>query len=187
MNEEVLVHHGVKGQRWGVITKAYVPKGTHSAKTDQNKNGSKIQQRVQARLAKRRNAKLAKRQAKLPKKLKANKQATNDDAWDTLSVEQKKKMILQTKSAKVLYNNSDLFDSQELRDAYNRLRTLNNISEMASTTEKSKAENMRELVDNATKYANTAFNAMQTVNNVYAQATLLQKNLNEMFPEEVKK
>ena len=58
---------------------------------------------------------------------------------------------------------------------------------MASTTEKSKAENMRELVDNATKYANTAFNAMQTVNNVYAQATLLQKNLNEMFPEEVKK
>ena len=187
MNEEVLVHHGVKGQRWGVITKAYVPKGTHSAKTDQNKNGSKIQQRVQARLAKRRNAKLAKRQAKLPKKLKANKQATNDDAWDTLSVEQKKKMILQTKSAKVLYNNSDLFDSQELRDAYNRLRTLNNISEMASTTEKSKAENMRELVDKATNYANTAVNAMQTVNNVYAQATLLQKNLNEMFPEEVKK
>lgn len=187
MNEEVLVHHGVKGQRWGVITKAYVPKGTHSAKTDQNKKGSKIQQRVQARLAKRRNAKLAKRQAKLPKKLKANKQATNDDAWDTLSVEQKKKMILQTKSAKVLYNNSDLFDSQELRDAYNRLQTLNNISEMASTTEKSKAENMRELVDNATKYANTAVNAMQTVNNVYAQATLLQKNLNKMFPEEVKK
>ena len=114
MNEEVLVHHGVKGQRWGVITKAYVPKGTHSAKTDQNKKGSKIQQRVQARLAKRRNAKLAKRQAKLPKKLKANKQATNDDAWDLLSVEQKKKMVLQTKSAKVLYNNSELFDSQEL-------------------------------------------------------------------------
>ena len=187
MNEEVLVHHGVKGQRWGVITKAYVPKGTHSAKTDQNKKGSKIQQRVQARLAKRRNAKLAKRQAKLPKKLKANKQATNDDAWDTLSVEQKKKMILQTKSAKVLYNKSDLFDSQELRDAYNRLQTLNNISEMASTTEKSKAENMRELVDKATNYANTAVNAMQTVNNVYAQATLLQKNLNKMFPEEVKK
>lgn len=37
MNEEVLVHHGVKGQRWGVITKEYVPKGTHSAKTDQKK------------------------------------------------------------------------------------------------------------------------------------------------------
>lgn len=37
MNEEVLVHHGVKGQRWGVITKEYVPKGTHSAKADQNK------------------------------------------------------------------------------------------------------------------------------------------------------
>ena len=46
MNEEVLVHHGVKGQRWGVITKEYVPKGTHSAKADQNKKGSKIQQRV---------------------------------------------------------------------------------------------------------------------------------------------
>ena len=58
---------------------------------------------------------------------------------------------------------------------------------MASTTEKSKAENMRELVDKATNYANTAVNAMQTVNNVYAQATLLQKNLNKMFPEEVKK
>ena len=187
MNEEVLVHHGVKGQRWGVITKAYVPKGTHSAKTDQNKKGSKIQQRVQARLAKRRNAKLTKRQAKLPKKLKTSKQAINDDAWDTLSVEQKKKMILQTKSAKVLYNNSDLFDSQELRDAYNRLQTLNNISAMASTTEKSKAENMRELVDNASKYANTVANAMKSVNSVYAQATLLQKNLNKMFPEEVKK
>lgn len=187
MNEEVLVHHGVKGQRWGVITKAYVPKGTHSAKTDQNKKGSKIQQRVQARLAKRRNAKLAKRQAKLSKKLKANKQATNDDAWDTLSVEQKKKMVLQTKSAKVLYNNSDLFDSQELRDAYNRLQTLNSISAMASTTEKSKIDDVKNLVDKSTSYAKTAVNAITTANQLYTQATLLQKNLNKMFPEEVKK
>ena len=186
MNEEVLVHHGVKGQRWGVITKAYVPKGTHSAKTDQNKKGSKIQQRVQARLAKRRNAKLAKRQAKLPKKLKESKQATNDDAWDMLSVEQKKKMILQTKSAKVLYNNSDLFDSQELRDAYNRLQTLNNISAMAST-EKSKIDDVKDLVDKSTSYAKTAVNAISTANQLYRQATLLQKNLNTMFPEEVKK
>lgn len=186
MNEEVLVHHGVKGQRWGVITKAYVPKGTHSAKTDQNKKGSKIQQRVQARLAKRRNAKLAKRQAKLPKKLKASKQATNDDAWDMLSAEQKKKMILQTKSAKVLYNNSDLFDSQELRDAYNRLQTLNNISAMAST-EKSKIDDVKDLVDKSTSYAKTAVNAISTANQLYRQATLLQKNLNTMFPEEVKK
>lgn len=187
MNEEVLVHHGVKGQRWGVITKAYVPKGTHSAKTDQNKKGSKIQQRVQARLAKRRNAKLAKRQAKLSKKLKTSKQATNDDAWDTLSVEQKKKMVLQTKSAKVLYNNSDLFDSQELRDAYNRLQTLNNISAMASTTEKSNIDNMKNLVDKSTSYAKTAVDAIRTANQLYTQATLLQKNLNKMFPEEVKK
>ena len=187
MNEEVLVHHGVKGQRWGVITKAYVPKGTHSAKTDQNKKGSKIQQRVQARLAKRRNAKLAKRQAKLPKKLKENKQATNDDAWDMLSVEQKKKMVLQTKSAKVLYNNSDLFDSQELRDAYNRLQTLNNISAMASTTEKSNIDNVKDLVDKSTGYAKTAVNAISTANQLYRQATLLQKNLNTMFPEEAKK
>ena len=186
MNEEVLVHHGVKGQRWGVITKAYVPKGTHSAKTDQNKKASKIQQRVQARLAKRRNAKLAKRQAKLPKKLKESKQATNDDAWDMLSVEQKKKMILQTKSAKVLYNNSDLFDSQELRDAYNRLQTLNNISAMAST-EKSKIDDVKDLVDKSTSYAKTAVNAISTANQLYRQATLLQKNLNTMFPEEVKK
>ena len=187
MNEEVLVHHGVKGQRWGVITKAYVPKGTHSAKTDQNKKGSKIQQRVQARLAKRRNAKLAKRQAKLPKKLKENKQATNDDSWDTLSVEQKKKMVLQTKSAKVLYNNSDLFDSQELRDAYNRLQTLNNISAMASTTEKSNIDNVKDLVDKSTGYAKTAVNAITTANQLYTQATLLQKNLNKMFPDEAKK
>ena len=187
MNEEVLVHHGVKGQRWGVITKAYVPKGTHSAKADQNKKGSKIQQRVQARLAKRRNAKLAKRQAKLPKKLKENKQATNDDAWDMLSVEQKKKMVLQTKSAKVLYNNSDLFDSQELRDAYNRLQTLNNISAMASTTEKSNIDNVKDLVDKSTGYAKTAVNAISTANQLYRQATLLQKNLNTMFPEEAKK
>lgn len=187
MNEEVLVHHGVKGQRWGVITKAYVPKGTHSAKTDQNKKGSKIQQRVQARLAKRRNAKLAKRQAKLPKKLKESKQATNDDAWDMLSVEQKKKMVLQTKSAKVLYNNSDLFDSQELRDAYNRLQTLNNISAMASTTEKSNIDNVKDLVDKSTGYAKTAVNAISTANQLYRQATLLQKNLNQMFPEEAKK
>lgn len=187
MNEEVLVHHGVKGQRWGVITKEYVPKGTHSAKADQNKKGSKIQQRVQARLSRRRNAKLAKRQAKLPKKLKASKQATNDDAWDTLSVEQKKKMILQTKSAKVLYNNSDLFDSQELRDAYNRLQTLNSISVMASTSEKSNADNVKALVDKSTAYATTAVNAITTANQLYTQATLLQKNLNKMFPEEVKK
>lgn len=188
MNEEVVVHHGVKGQRWGVITKEYVPKGTHSAKADQNKKGSKIQQRVQARLAKRRNAKLAKRQAKLSKKLKSNKQTTTDDTWQTLSTDQRKKMVLESKSAKMLSKNADLFNDNELQQAYSRLMLEKRVSELAaSSREKSSFEKNMETINKTMKYVKDISEAANTINNAYSNLKRTSEILASLSSEQEKK
>ena len=188
MNEEVLVHHGVKGQRWGVITKEYVHKGTHSAKTDQKKKGSKIQQRVRDRLAKRRNVKLAKRQAKLAKKMKFNKQTTTDDTWKTLSTDQRKKMVLESKSAKMLSKNADLFDDSELQKAYSRLMLEKRVSELgASSQEKTSFEKNMETVNKTMKYVKDISEAANTFNNAYTNLKRTSEILSSLSSEEKKK
>lgn len=188
MNEEVIVHHGVKGQRWGVITKEYVPKGTHSAKTDQMKKGSKIQQRVQARLAKRRNAKFAKRQAKLAKKLKSDKQSTTDDTWKTLSTDQRKKMILESKSAKMLSKNADLFDDNELQRAYRRLMLEKQVSDLAaSSQEKSSFEKNMETFNKTMGYVKNISDAAKTFNDAYKNLKGASEILSGLSSEEKKK
>lgn len=190
MNDEVLIHHGVKGQRWGVITKQYVPKGTHSASKSLDasaKKGSKIQQRAKNRLAKRRQAKVAKRQAKLAKKMKNNKKVTTaDDVWNSLSTEQKKQMVLNSKSAKALSKNADLFDYQELNNAYNRLILEKKISDMVPK-EKSQGQKYLDVLETSTKYLTTTANALSAVNKVYGAATGTAKMLNKLSEEENKK
>ena len=188
MSEEIIVHHGVKGQRWGVITKEYTPKGTHSANSDQNKKGSKIQQRVKERLAKRRNAKLAKRQAKLAKKLKSNKQTTVDDTWSTLSTDQRKKMVLESKSAKLLSKNVDLFSDQELKQAYSRLLLEKQVSDFAALSqEKSAFERNMDTVNKTMKYVKDISDAANTINSAYTNLKRTSEILSSISSEEKKK
>lgn len=187
MNDEVLVHHGVKGQRWGVITKQYTPKGTHSAKKQEQKKGSKIQQRVKARMSKRRQAKLAKRQAKLAKKSKAGKDTSANDVWNSMSSEQKKKMVLQSKSAKMLAKNTDLFDDNELQKAYSRLLMEKKVSELANSSgEKSGFEKNMDTLNKTMKYVKDISEAANTLNGAYTNLKRTSEILNELSSEKKK-
>ena len=127
--EEYIEHHGVLGMKWGV---RHDRKGSSSgsSKSSANKKaiavqreaasaaavsgGSKIQQRVKARLLSRQNG------------------AANTDSKSAITkVEElsesakaaKKERILKKRSGKAIYDNAELFTTDELREAYNRLNT----------------------------------------------------------------
>lgn len=59
----------------------------------------------------------------------------NDESKKSESLEQKKQRILNSHSAKKLYENKDLFDNDELQKAFIRLNTENNIKKLMASEE----------------------------------------------------
>lgn len=100
--EYVLCHAGVKGMRWGV-------------RRYQHKDGSLT---ALGRARYRRQER--KERAKVKKAIA-----------EAETVEAKKQRILSSRSAKDLYENADLFSTQELQSAYNRLQLERNIASLA--------------------------------------------------------
>ena len=76
---------------------------------------------------------------------------------DGSSIEERKQKVLDSRSAKELYNNADLFTTQELQQAYNRLVLEKNIKNL-SPKEVSKGQKMLD------KYVNTAENISKFLN-----------------------
>ena len=122
-----LYHHGVKGQKWGVLRY-------------QNKNGSLTP------------AGKKHRQDLFGRK----KQVTENDKPD--DIETKKQKVLKSRSAKELYKNADLFTTQELQNAYNRLQLERNIANL-SPKEVSKGQ---QFVDKFTKTGNSVNDVADT-------------------------
>lgn len=123
--DEFLIHHGVKGQKWGVRKKAYEPVGrtTRVASDKKSANGvSKIQQRVKDRISGRKASKLKKREEKAKAKLKKiNAQKKVEALEQQVSIEERKQAILKKRSGKEIYKNADLFTTDELKEATKRL------------------------------------------------------------------
>lgn len=123
--DEFLIHHGVKGQKWGVRKKAYEPVGRtiHVASDKKSANGvSKIQQRVKDRISGRKTSKLKKREEKAKAKLrKINAQKKVEALEQQVSIEERKQAILKKRSGKEIYKNADLFTTDELKEATRRL------------------------------------------------------------------
>ena len=93
---------------------------------------------------------------------------------DGSSLEERKQKVLESRSAKELYNNADLFTTQELQQAYNRLVLEKNIKNL-SPKEVSKGQQI------LNKYVDTAENIskfLNSTNKVLSQVTRL-KNLIE--------
>lgn len=139
METNYLVHHGIKGQKWGV---------RRTAEQLGHKVGSPFQKRKNAFFKKR-----------------AEKKKQNSVKQE-MTIEQKKEQVLKSRSASELYKNAHLFTTPELRSAYERLQLERNIKNL-SPPEISKGKRFLEKLQNTSNILQTSANAVQNASNMY--------------------
>ena len=139
VSSDYIYHYGIKGMKWGIrrtaeqlghkIKSKFSRKKKASDEGGSEGSSSKIKGSVTV------------------KGTKQNPGTTKTS--DESSIEERKQKVLDSRSAKELYNNADLFTTQELQQAYNRLVLEKNIKNL-SPKEVSKGQKMLD------KYVNTA-------------------------------
>lgn len=170
---DYLQHYGVKNMRWGFRKKRPTSgRRVSSATRSKNQSGSKIQQRVKARLSNRKVTKLQAREAKAKAKLqKLNNEKKVNALEEQVSIEEKKAKIIKSRSGKELYKNADLFTTDELAQATRRLQLEKTLREIDPKT-KSKAE---QYLDKAKKLNDT----MNTVTNTIESGAKMYQTINK--------
>lgn len=164
VSSDYIYHYGIKGMKWGIrrtaeqlghkIKSKFSRKKKTSDEDGSEGSSSKIKGSVTV------------------KGTRQNPGTTKTS--DGSSIEERKQKVLDSRSAKELYNNADLFTTQELQQAYNRLVLEKNIKNL-SPKEVSKGQQMLD------KYVNTAENIskfLNSTNKVLSQVTRF-KNLVE--------
>lgn len=162
VSSDYIYHYGIKGMKWGIrrtaeqlghkIKSKFSRKKSSSDESGSQTSSKKIQGSVTV------------------KGTKQNPGTTRTS--DGSSIEERKQKVLESRSAKELYNNADLFTTQELQQAYNRLVLEKNIKNL-SPKEVSKGQQM------LNKYVDTAENIskfLNSTNKVLSQVTRF-KNL----------
>ena len=147
VSSDYIYHYGIKGMKWGIrrtaeqlghkIKSKFSRKKKASDEGGSEGSSSKIKGSVTV------------------KGTKQNPGTTKTS--DGSSIEERKQKVLDSRSAKELYNNADLFTTQELQQAYNRLVLEKNIKNL-SPKEVSKGQKMLD------KYVNTAENISKFLN-----------------------
>ena len=122
---DYLMHYGVKGMKWGIRRTA--AQLGHVVSSGAKRVKSVVQTTSQ------------KRKAKKQAKQDAKDEETRKIA--EANVNARKEAILKSRSAKQLYENADLFTTQELQSAYNRLVLERNIASL-TPQEKSKGQKL---------------------------------------------
>lgn len=147
VSSDYIYHYGIKGMKWGIrrtaeqlghkIKSKFSRKKKASDEGGSEGSSSKIKGSVTV------------------KGTKQNPGTTKTS--DGSSIEERKQKVLDSRSAKELYTNADLFTTQELQQAYNRLVLEKNIKNL-SPKEVSKGQRMLD------KYVNTAENISKFLN-----------------------
>lgn len=168
-----LYHYGIQGMRWGVrrfqnsdgtltdAGKKRYNKELESYRADKKKlaeetrkfervkkNKEKVEKLLsdkQALIEQKRNLRAEKKAFK--SRAKSDDTAKSDEPTPE-QIEAKKKKVLESRSAKTLYENADLFSTEELTAAYNRLSLENNIKNLAPET----VSRGERALDNVIKY-----------------------------------
>lgn len=155
MSTEELYHHGVPGMKWGV-------------RKDRGKTGGS--RRSSAKANAKKNAKPKGFLSMFKKKKKAPEPEEDIDT--------KKKRILDSGSAKQLFENSDLFSTQELRSAYDRMVLKKNISNLIPD-EVNKGEKFIKksvkLTDTISSVLNSGSKAIDSGRNMYESLNKVKK------------
>ena len=156
MDNYEIYHHGVKGQKWGV-------------RRYQNKDGS-LTARGKKRLGigdsisgylKKRHAESVK------KKAAAEKQKAEDEQRKKVEdVETKKAAVLKSRSAKALYENADLFTTEELRTAKARLELEQSIGKLDMDRVTSGDKFASEFIKKSANFTNMVDSGSKMYNNV---------------------
>lgn len=153
MENNELLHAGVKGMKWGQRLYQY-------------KDGS-LTPLGKARYGNKKNYANAKRKATIAAKKKAQeKEAAKIKKKTGETPEEQKERILKSRSAKELYENAHLFTTQELQSAYNRLQLEKNIKDMAPKEVKKGEEFVNKSINVMDKAAQTIQSGSKLYNGV---------------------
>lgn len=185
-NSNELQHWGIKGMRWGVrryqnkdgsLTPAGKKRYDDDPTNDNNNNrdgGTSTKKSVRDMSDEELDAAIKRaRKEKEYNDLVNPKGNDNTDKGDKVDnddqIAAKKSRILESDSAKNLYDNRDLFTTQELQEAYKRLNTEKLIRDM-QPKEVSKGE---KFLNTISKIGNTASTVYTAYNNVQKITSLL--------------
>lgn len=152
ISSDYIYHYGIKGMKWGIrrtaeqlghkIKDSLSRKKKKGSESDDSSESKKIKGSVTI------------------KGTKKNPSTTKTS--DESSVEERKQKVLASRSAKELYDNADLFTTQELQSAYNRLVLEKNIKNLAPK-EVSRGQKM---IEKYVKTANTVADILNSTNKV---------------------
>ena len=155
MYDDYIYHYGIKGQKWGIRrTPEQLGHVVGKAK-------KKIKSAVE---------KVS------PKKKASGKSSESKTEDNQVDTETRKKQILESRSAKQLYDNANLFTTQELQAAYSRLALERNIKNLEPKT----VSKGQRYLDKYVKTANNVGAFLQSTNKVLSQANAMMKILNSL-------
>ena len=168
MESNYLTHYGIKGQKWG-IRRYQNPDGslTSAGRKRYSDSGG-----IRGAVSKVKNA-VTRRGSSSKSAAKKKQEEKEEKEKETL--EQKKDRVLKSRSAKELYENADLFTTQELQSAYNRLSLERNISSLVPKD----VNKGKQFVDNAIKTAKTLNDAIDTGSKLYNNVAKVYNSLTD--------